>query len=262
MPLITVASNPLVTGRGFRWTFRGTHRRCQRQVHGSVHYQAVPGQADRNHPRHARLWQRLGRVDPHQPGRAGTPAVLFEAVQPGQLLFTDLIERLRQAGADVLYYGGYPREIGLLRRQMAEAAFLPPTIIAATNTSEEFGLIAGSAAEGTLVVAERPFDTTEFSQFEARFRAAYHVGPDLRATRGYRSAKIWAQAVAAAGTTDGTAVAQALRSQTFHVFGTDARFDDQGNAQGSLGEPAVWVWHDGGPVPLQSGVSAGLKVKP
>ena len=51
----------------------------------------------------------------------GVPAVLFVAVQPGQLVFADLIERLRQAEIDVLYYGGYPREVGLLRRQLAEA---------------------------------------------------------------------------------------------------------------------------------------------
>ena len=262
IPFITVASNPLVTGRGFRWTFRGDPP-DDANARFTAAYMVRQFAAKRIAIIHDTRAYGQGLAELTRTGLAelGLRAVLFEAVQPGQLLFTELIERLR-ANVDVLYYGGYPREIGLLRRQMAEAAFLPPTIIAATNTSEEFGLIAGPAAEGTLVVAERPFDTTEFAQFEARFLAAYQVAPDLRATRGYRSAKIWAQAVAAAGTTDGTAVAQALHFQTFHVFGTDTHFDDQGNAQGSLGELAVWIWHDGSPVPLRPDVRADIKHKP
>jgi branched-chain amino acid transport system substrate-binding protein len=262
IPFITVASNSLVTGRGFRWTFRGDPP-DDANARFTAAYIVRQFAAKRIAIIHDTRAYGQGLAELIRTGLAelGLRAVLFEAVQPGQLLFTELIERLR-ANVDVLYYGGYPREIGLLRRQMADAAFLPPTIIAATNTSEEFGLIAGRAAEGTLVVAERPFDTAEFSQFEARFRAAYHVGPDLRATRGYRSAKIWAQAAAAAGTSDGTAVAQALHSQTFHVFGTDAGFDAQGNARGSLGEVAVWVWRGGKPVPLPSDASARISGKP
>jgi branched-chain amino acid transport system substrate-binding protein len=180
----------------------------------------------------------------------GTPPVLFEAAQPGQLVFADLIERLRGAEIDVVYYGGYPREVGLLRRQMAEAAFVPAMITSGANSSEEYDLIAGQAAEGTLVVADRRFNTAEFSQFEASLRAAYQMDSDLRVTRGYASVKIWAQAVGAAGTTDGIAVAQALHSGTFHVFGIEVRFDDEGAAQGPLGEPALWLWKDRRPVPL------------
>ena len=56
----------------------------------------------------------------------GVPAVLFEAMQPGQPVFTDLIERLRRAEIDAVCYGGYPREVGLLPRHMAETAFVPP----------------------------------------------------------------------------------------------------------------------------------------
>ena len=135
-------------------------------------------------------------------------------------------------------------------------------VIAATNTSEEYGLIAGAAAEGTLVIADRRFNTAEFSAFEASLRAAYRMESDLRVTRGYSNTKIWAQAVEAAGTTDGTAVAQALHSGTFHVFGIEARFDDQGNVQGPLGEATVWDWRGGKPVPLPSESPADSQLKP
>jgi branched-chain amino acid transport system substrate-binding protein len=189
----------------------------------------------------------------------GTPAALVEAVEPGQLVFTGLIERARRANSDMLYYAGYPREIGLLRRQMAEAGFLPPAILSGAVTSQEYVMIAGPAAEGTLVVADRSFDTVELSQFAAKLREASLGEADLRSTRGYSSVKVWAQAVEAAGTTDGTAVAQALHSGTFHVLGVEARFDTEGNAQGPLGEAALWVWRNGRPVPLKSDLHGGGK---
>jgi ABC-type branched-subunit amino acid transport system substrate-binding protein len=79
---------------------------------------------------------------------------------------------------------------------------------------------------------------------------------------GYASIRIWAQAVEAASTTDGIAVAQALRSGRFHVFGIEARFRDNGNVQGPLGEPGLWIWHDRRPVPLPSDTSDDISVKP
>ena len=42
----------------------------------------------------------------------GIPPVLFEAIEPGQLVFADLIQRLQEAHIDVVYYGGYPRAVG------------------------------------------------------------------------------------------------------------------------------------------------------
>jgi branched-chain amino acid transport system substrate-binding protein len=260
IPLITLAANPLLTHRGLRLTFRSsppddanakfTAQHMVREFAAKriaiVHDTRVYGNG-------------LAELTRQSLEDLGTAPVLFEAVQPGQLVFADLIQRLQGAEIDVVYYGGYPREVGLLRRQMAQAAFVPRMIMSGANSSEEYDLIAGQAAEGTLVVADRWFDTAEFAQFEASVRAAYQMDSDLRVTRGYASVKIWAQAVEAAGTTDGIAVAQALHSGTFHVFGIDAHFDRQGNVQGPLGDPALWVWHDRQPVPLQPDSSPRLK---
>ena len=253
IPLITLAANPLLTDRELRLTFRSsppddanagfTAQHMVRQLAAKriaiVHDSRVYGKG-------------LAELTRQSLEELGAPPVLFEAAQPGQLVFADLIQRLRGAEIDVLYYGGYPREIGLLRRQMGEAGFNPLTITSGANSSEGYDLIAGTAAEGTLVVADRRFNTTEFSQFEASLRAAYRMDADLRVTRGYASVKIWAQAVTAAGTTDGIAVAEALHSGTFHVFGIEARFDSEGNMQGPLGEAALWRWQDRRPVPLDS----------
>ena len=260
IPLITLAANPLLTERGLRFTFRSsppddanadfTARYVARQFAAKriaiVHDSRVYGKG-------------LAEMTRDRLAELGMPLVLFETMQPGQLVFADLIERLRRAEIDAVYYGGYPREVALLRRQMAEAVFVPPLIASGANSSEEYDLIAGPAAEGTLVVADRRFDTAEFVDFEFKLRAAYGMESDLRVTRGYASAEIWAQAVATAGTTEGGAVARALHSGTFDVFGIRASFDERGNMKGPLGEAALWIWHDRRPVPLDPDAPAVAK---
>ena len=148
------------------------------------------------------------------------------------------------------YYGGYGRTAALLRRQMAAARFLPTMMVSAGAGAYDYSLIAGPAAEGTLVTGDPVLDTVEFLEFEVRFRAAAGTDSDIRGRTAYRGAMIWAQAVKAAGTTDGLAVAEALHAGTFRVSGVEVRFDSKGDAQGPLVEIGVWVWHGGELVPL------------
>jgi branched-chain amino acid transport system substrate-binding protein len=263
IPFLTMASNPLITAQGLHWIFRASPSDV---AYGSLSAEYLARQlaGKRIAIIHDTRTYGKGAADftRKKLEELGSAPVLFEAIQPGQLLFTDLIGRLRRVGTDALYYGGYPREIGLLRRQMAEARFQPPTIVSAANTSEEYGLIAGPAADGTLLIADRRFDTAEFSAFEAGLRETYQMPSDLRVTRGYSNTKIWAQAVEAAGTTDGTAVARTLHSATFHIFGIEARFDERGEVEGPLGEATVWIWRGGKPVALPSAGSAEISAKP
>jgi branched-chain amino acid transport system substrate-binding protein len=260
IPLITLAANPLLTERGLRFAFRSSPP-DDANARFAAQYMVGQAAARRIALLHdTRVYGKgLAEMARKSLEELGVAPVLFEPLQPGQLVFSDLIERLRQAEIDVLYYGGYPREVGLLRRQMADAGFDPLMITSGANSSEEYELIAGPAAEGTLVVADRRFDTAEFAEFEARLRAAYDMESDLRVTRGYSSVKVWAQAVEAAGTTDGTAVAEVLHSGTFQVFGIEAGFDDEGNAEGPLGEPALWLWHARKPVPLPADAAVEAK---
>jgi branched-chain amino acid transport system substrate-binding protein len=257
IPLITLAVNPLLTDRGLRLTFRVAPRDDVNAEFTAEHmvWQLAAKRIALVHDSGV-YGKGLAELTRKSLEELGIPPVLFEAIEPGQLVFADLIQRLQGAKIDVVYYAGYPRAAGLLRRQMAQAAFVPKMITSAPSGSEEYELIAGRAAEGTVVVALRRYNTAEFSQFEASLRPTYQMDGDLRAPRGYASVKIWAQAVLAAGTTDGIAVAQALHSGTFHVFGIDARFDGEGNVQGPLQEPALWLWKDRKPVPLPPDSSA------
>jgi ABC-type branched-subunit amino acid transport system substrate-binding protein len=68
--------------------------------------------------------------------------------------------------------------------------------------------------------------------------------------------------VKAAGTTDGPAVADALRSGRFQVSGVEVRFDSKGNGQGPLVDNGIWVSHGGELVPLEPEARFGSANKP
>ena len=258
IPSLTLATNPLLTERGLRFVFRPASRDdaqgafaadyLVREVGakriGILHDSTVYGKG-------------VAEVTRKRLDEFGTGAVLVEAIQPSQIVFADVIERLRRAAIDGLYYGGYGRPAALLRRQMAETQFLPTMMVSSGAGAEDYQLIAGPAAESTLVTGDPLLETAEFSDFESRFRAAAGVKSDIRGRTAYRGVMIWAEAVKAAGTTDGPAVAEALHSRTFYVSGVEVRFDSKGNAQGPLAENGVWVWHGGELVPLEPKARVG-----
>ena len=172
-------------------------------------------------------------------------------MQPEQVEFGDLIGRLRQAAVEVVYYCGLAREAGLLHRQMSEAGVTPVFMAGGGIDHEEYALLAGPAAEGTLMTDMVNFhDRPEAIDFAARFRARFGAEAFSPGFSGRREFDIWTQAVALAGTTDGEAVADALRRGRFQHDGLPVWFDAKGDAQGPFAEVGLWVWHDGKPVAM------------
>jgi branched-chain amino acid transport system substrate-binding protein len=85
----------------------------------------------------------------------GLSEVLNEQITPGQVDYSDVVSRLPAAGADVLYYGGYVPEAGLLIRQARARDYGVQLVSADGLSSEDFWRIAGTAAEGTLFTSFR-----------------------------------------------------------------------------------------------------------
>ena len=90
-----------------------------------------------------------------QLNRRGVSEVLYEQITPGGVDYSDVVSRLAAAGAEVLYYGGYVPEAGLLIRQARRRDYGVQLVSADGLSSEDFWLIAGTAAEGTLFTSFR-----------------------------------------------------------------------------------------------------------
>ena len=135
--------------------------------------------------------------------------------------------------------------------RQARAAGLELQLICGDGvTSEDFRLVAGEAAEGTLVTnfadpTVRPEAARVVERMRATVGTALFAGP-----YAYAAVQAWAQAVRAAGSTDGKAVAAALRGGTFDTIVGRFGFDAKGDVTGI--DTFRWYrWHGSELIPVE-----------
>jgi branched-chain amino acid transport system substrate-binding protein len=93
--------------------------------------------------------------------KAGVNVALFEGINAGDSDYSAVITKLKSAGIDFVYYGGYHPEMGLLLRQSAEQGlktrFMGPEGVG----NPEVNAIAGPAVEGMLLTLPADFAATQ-----------------------------------------------------------------------------------------------------
>jgi branched-chain amino acid transport system substrate-binding protein len=186
----------------------------------------------------------------------GMAVAIFEPLSPEALEYSGLVQRMLSQGIEVLYYGGYQREGGLIRRQSWEAGLTVPMLTGDGITADDYWLIAGpDAAAATLSSnAPDPRGRPEAAPLIATLQTAgYRVTP--RVLHAYAAVQVWAQAVKAARSTDQHAVARILRDGWFDTVIGQIGFDIKGDLVG----PATFVWYtwrNGTYVPLQEAAAS------
>jgi len=83
--------------------------------------------------------------------KAGLKETMYEAITQGDKDFSALVSKMKQANIDVIYFGGYQTEGGLIVRQMRDQGLPAQFIGADALVTEEFWKITGPAGEGTLM---------------------------------------------------------------------------------------------------------------
>jgi branched-chain amino acid transport system substrate-binding protein len=179
----------------------------------------------------------------------GIAEAMFEAIEPGKADYWDIIQKMQAMGVEVLYFGGYPHEGGLLIRQAREHGYELQLVAGDGISNEDFGLIAGPASDGTLMSnAPQPVDPEARALLE-RLTPDVGAGADLKP---YAALQVWVQAVEQAGTFETEAVAEALRTYEFDTVFGRIGFDEKGDVTGH--ETFVWyIWKDGKYSPAEPG---------
>ncbi len=244
------ATNPVLTEQGFENVFRF----CGRDdLQGAM---AGTYLADRWAGRNIAIvhdGQAYGRGLAEQVNQTlrarGLSPVLFEAITPGQVDYFDLIERIKAAQAEVVYYGGYSPEAGVLIRGLRNRDDDVQLVAGDGINSEDFGLIAGKASDGTVFTSTLDLrDAPQAADLVARLRAEHYepIGPTFLA---YGAIQAWAQAVETAGTLELDAVTGALRSNEFDTIYGRIGFDAKGDVTGY--QPFGWyLWQGGDYAPV------------
>ncbi len=175
---------------------------------------------------------------------AGKKEAMYQAYVPGEHDYTALVSRLKEAGINLVYFGGYHSEIGLIVRQAKEqglqATFLGPDSL----VTKEFWQIAGPAGEGLMMTfpsdpRNRPTAAAVVKEFKAK-----GIDPEGYVLYTYAAMQVFAQAADKAKTTDPKKVAEMLKSSgPWPTVLGDLSFDKKGDV--TKADYVWYIWHDG-----------------
>jgi branched-chain amino acid transport system substrate-binding protein len=189
-----------------------------------------------------------------QLNRRGVSEVIYQPYVPGGKDYGAEIAELQAAGIDVLFIGGYPTEIALMARAAGDRGYPVQLVAGVGLVAEDFGLIAGPAAEGTIF-----YDTpdargrAEAAPVVERFRAS-GFEPQGQTLYSYGAVQVWAQAAEKAGSLELPAMIASLREHQFDTVLGPIDFDDKGDLAVQITK--LYVWHaDGTYVPLEQGTA-------
>ena len=211
---ITPAStNPTVTERGLWNIFRTCGRDDQRRL---------PGR-ERHIPR-ARTEKVAFVNDKTTYGKGladetlktikagGMKEVLYEGINTGEKDYSALISKIKQSGANLVYFGGLYTEGGLIVRQMRDQGVKAPLMGGDGITSDEYASVGGPGVEGTLMTyGPDPRNRPEAKAVVEEFRAK-KFEPEAYTLYSYAGVQIIAQAAAAANSADPKKVADKMHS--------------------------------------------------
>ncbi|MGH8440321.1 MAG: branched-chain amino acid ABC transporter substrate-binding protein [Pseudomonas sp.] len=176
----------------------------------------------------------------------GTKVAVFEGLNAGDKDFSSIIQKLKQANVDFVYYGGYHPELGLILRQAQEkglkAKFMGPEGVGNDSISQ----IAQNASEGLLVTLPKSFDADPANK--AIVDAIKADGKDPSGPfvfPAYSAVQLIAEGIKSAKSEDTDKVAAAIHAGTFKTPTGDLSYNDKGDLKDF--KFVVYEWHFGKP---------------
>ncbi|MGA8968168.1 MAG: branched-chain amino acid ABC transporter substrate-binding protein [Pseudolabrys sp.] len=162
--------------------------------------------------------------------KAGMKEVLYEGVNTGEKDYSALVSKIKQSGADLIYWGGLYTEGGLIVRQMRDQGVKAPLMGGDGITSDEFASIGGPGVEGTLMTyGPDPRNKPDAKRVVEEFRAK-KFEPEAYTLYSYAGVQIIKQAAEAAKSLDPKKVAEKMHSgMQFKTVLGDIAYDKKGD---------------------------------
>jgi branched-chain amino acid transport system substrate-binding protein len=170
---------------------------------------------------------------------AGQTETLNESYTAGEKDYTALVSKMKDAGIEAVYVGGYHTEGGLILRQMREQGMSAQMVSGDAFNTEEFWTITGDAGEGMIFTfAPEPRNNPAAKDVVEKFKAAGY-DPEGYTLYEYAAIQAWAQAAAATGGTDGKKIAEWLRAgNPIKTVLGDLALNEKGDVK-----DAKYVWY-------------------
>jgi branched-chain amino acid transport system substrate-binding protein len=225
------ATNPKITERGMWNVFRTCGRDDQQgQVAGKYILGKFKGKKVAIVHDKTTYGQGLADETKKAIVKGGMKEVLYEGVNTGEKDFSALVSKIKQAGADLVYWGGLHTEGGLLVRQMRDQGVKATLMGGDGITTDEFASIGGPGVEGTLMTfgpdaRKNPAAATVVKAFEAK-----KINPEAYTLYSYAAMQVLAFSAADAKSLDPKKVAEATKSgKAFKTVIGDLAYDKKGD---------------------------------
>lgn len=245
IPEVTVSSSPGVTDRGYKNIFRITARDDQQ---GAFAATFIAGEFANK--RIALVDDKSsygkGLVNEVAKGLAANkiPIAFQDSITAGDKDFSALITKMKHAGVEFVFFGGYHIEAGLMVRQAREAGATWRFMSGDTLTNSEFWSIAGSAANGVLFTfLPDPRQIPEAAPLVKRFRDQ-GFEPEGWTIYSYAAMQLFAKAAEQAKSTKFADIEPVMRSGRINTAAGLMVFDAKGDRLEG-GSFIAYEWKDG-----------------
>jgi branched-chain amino acid transport system substrate-binding protein len=176
--------------------------------------------------------------------KAGVKEKLYEAVNKGDKDFTALVSKLKLNNIDVVFYGGYHQEAGLILRQMRDQGLKTVLMAGDALADKEFASITGAAGEGVLFTfGPDPRKKATAAAIVAKFKAK-NIDPEGYTLYTYAAFQVWAAAVKKAGTIDPKKVAETIKAGKWDTVLGPIAYDKKGDI--TVIDYVVYKWDKAG----------------
>ena len=170
---------------------------------------------------------------------SGLTEAVSESINPGEKDYSALVSKLKDAGVEAVYFGGYHPEAGLILKQMGEQGLSAKMLSGDSMNSAELWTIAGKAAENLIFTfAPEPRNVPEAKAIVDEFKKSGY-DPEGYTLYTYAAFQMLKQAAEATKSLDNQKIAEWLRAgnPTQTVLG-EIKLDSKGDLQNP-----VYVWY-------------------
>ena len=238
------STNPQLTEQGFDNVFRMCGRDDQ-QGQVAANYVVDNNIGSKIAVLHDKTAYGKGLADEFkkQLNARGVEEAMYEAITAGDKDFTALITKMKEAGVDLIYLGGYHTEAGLITRQAHEQGIGAQMMSGDALVTDEYWSITGDTGQGTLMTFSPDPRKNEVAQPVVQEFQAQGYDPEGYTLYTYATIQVWAQAVEQAGSTDLDAVLEQLHGNQFDTVLGPISFDDKGDVEGE--NYVLYKWENG-----------------
>ncbi len=173
---------------------------------------------------------------------AGAEVVARDSYNAGEQDFYAMLTKLRALQPDAIYLGGLVGDGATIVRQASEMGFQTQFVGSGSMMTDKFIELTGPASEGFAVSSMfEPGTPNEFgAAFAKRFEAEAGIPANVHIALGYDSMRLMAVAINKAGSTDGTAIRDAMLQLEDEPLvegppGTMATFNEKGGVDFNIG---------------------------